>query len=94
LEDKTMRKLARGRRRLQQTDFERHIEAILETIHQELPPGHELDYVVINMETKEYVLGNSPSAAMDAFEKRWPDGGFFACRADGGPFSKMYRGKR
>jgi hypothetical protein len=53
-------------------------------------PGHESDYVVINTENDEYVLGKTREEAMAAFEKRWLDAGFFRCRVDGGPFTKMY----
>ncbi len=85
-----MKKLVRMRPRLHLSSFDRQIEALLATIQQEQPPGHEHDYVVINLESYDYVLGKTPEGAMAAYEKRWPHGGFFACRADGGAFSKMH----
>lgn len=84
-----MKGLAHSRRYL--SGAERKLEKRLERIQGELPPGHEQDFLVINTDTDEYVVGKTREEAMAAFEKRWPEAGFFRCRVDGGPFTKMYR---
>jgi hypothetical protein len=85
-----MRKLVRVGPRLGQSSFQRWIETQLQKIQQAVPPEAGRSFVVINMTTDEYVIGKTPGEAMAAFDARWPDAGFFRCRLDGGPFTKLY----
>lgn len=68
--------------------FPRRMTARLEEIQQELGPSRLAEFVMINTASGEYVVGRTPEETIAEYDKRWPHGGFFACRADGGPFSK------
>lgn len=85
-----MKRISDTASRRYMTSSERRLEIRLQKLERELPPGHEMDYVVFNVLNDEYVLGKTPEEAKAAFEKRWPNAPFFRCRADGGPFTKMY----
>jgi hypothetical protein len=79
------------RPRLDQTGHDRQLEGLLDRIREELPSESDGDYLVIHLESEEYVTGKTPQEAMAAYDKRWPHRGFYACRVDGGPFMKMHR---
>ena len=81
-----------GRPRLHISSFQRRIEDRLAEIQEELGPDRSKDYVMINMETDEYVAAKTPEETIAAFEAQWPKGGSFGCRVDGGPFTRMYGG--
>ena len=82
-----MNKWVRGIDR--RTAFDRRIDGFLEKIQEELTPDKAKMVVAINMQTGEYALGEDFKAAREAFEKRWPDGGYFMCRVDGTPSRRM-----
>jgi len=62
----------------------------LKRIQKELLPEHADEFVAINMETGEYVIGKSNADATRAFWRRWPDTFMYVCRVDGGPATKFH----
>ena len=71
------------------TAYERLVDTHLEKIQQELMPEKAKSVVAINLDTGEYVLGKDSGEAAIAFKKRWPQMGYFICRADGTPSGRM-----
>lgn len=73
----------------QRTGSERLVDGYLEKIQEELMPEKAKMVVAINLETGEYTLGKDSAEAKAAFQKRWPNGGYFVCRVDGTPSGRM-----
>ena len=71
-------------------EFDRRAEAILKQLQRTLLPEHASDYVAINVETGEHVLGPTKEQVQEEFSKSWPDALPFLCRVDGGPVVKFY----
>ena len=46
-------------------------------------PEHSEGIIAINVNTGEFVLGKDVREASEAFDKRWPEGGFYICRVYG-----------
>lgn len=72
--------------------FESWSDYTLNKIQDALMPEHAKEYLAINLETGEYVLGQSSQDVSRAFWARWPDKAYFKCRVDGGP-AVRFRGK-
>lgn len=85
-----MEKIKQKRPNLPWPEFSRRAEEFLKKIQKELMPEHASQFIAINMETGEYVLGDTPGEASDAFWDRWPDILMFKCRVDGGPAYKFH----
>ncbi|MBI3821057.1 MAG: hypothetical protein HY289_00080 [Planctomycetes bacterium] len=75
---------------LSRGDFNRRAQRFLAAIQGELMPEHAEEFLVINMETGEYVLAADFHEANVRAAKRWPDVLFFGCRVDGGPVAKFH----
>lgn len=71
------------------TPFERQVDTYLMKIQEELMPEKAKMVVAINMDTGEYVLGEDSGKAWHSFRKRWPGKGFYMCRVDGTPSTRM-----
>ena len=78
--------------RLSRAEFNRRADEYLKRIQHELLPDHATDFVAINMETNEYVLGQSLHEVFAAYRARWSDCLMYLCRVDGSPAIK-FRGK-
>jgi hypothetical protein len=71
-------------------EAERRAREILSRIQHELMPRHASDVVGINLESGEYVLGETYDEAHDAFHERWPNLVGFMIRVNGGPVFKFH----
>jgi hypothetical protein len=88
-----MERIKLKRPNLSRADFDRRADEFLKVIQKELMPEHASEFVAINMETGDYVLGKTPGDASEAFWDKWPDVLMYKCRVDGGPAYKFH-GKR
>lgn len=71
------------------TAFDRRIDQYLQRIQESLMPDKADMVVAINMETGDYAIGQDSKQALTAYFRRWPEGGYFMCRVDGTPSSRM-----
>jgi hypothetical protein len=55
-----MARISLKKPRLSRSELNRRADEFLERIQPELMPKHASDYVAINLETGEYVLGSTP----------------------------------
>ena len=71
-------------------EFDRRADAILQEIQKNLLPEHASDFVAINVETGEYVVGPAKEEVRKVFRQRWPGTLPFLARVDGQPTIKFY----
>lgn len=90
--DQQHRTVCRSRGVDRRTAHEKKIDERLTKIQDQLMPEHGELVVAINMETGEYALGRDNGEAHKEYMKRWPDGGYFMCRVNGGPAMRMGTG--
>jgi hypothetical protein len=76
--------------RLSRAEIGRRADKYLLEIQKELLPDHAAEFVAINLDTGEYVLGQTPHEVFMAFRTRWPNRLMFRCRVDGGPVAKFH----
>ena len=53
-------------------------------------PEHASEYVAINVETEEYILGSTTREVRSKFLERWPEALPYVTRVDGGPTVKFH----
>ncbi len=85
-----MQRILLKRPRLSRAELNRRADEYLKRIQQELMPEHASEYIAINLETGEYVLGATPHEVFEDFLERWPNHLMFRCRVDGGPAVKFH----
>lgn len=71
-------------------DFDRKAEQILSRIQGDLLPEQAERIVQINVDTGDYVVGDTSKDATREFRKRWPHAIAYEVRADGGPVIKFH----
>lgn len=76
--------------RLSRGAFSRRAAEYLRRAQADLLPEHAQEFIAINMETGEYVLGKTPRETFLASNERWPHTLMYSCRVDGGPATKFY----
>ena len=70
-------------------DFDRKAEQILSRIQGDLLPKQAQRIVQINVDTGDYVVGDTSKDATREFRKRWPHAIAYEVRADGGPVMRV-----
>jgi hypothetical protein len=76
----------RGPRR----DFGKRAEQILAELQKELLPEHASDFIGIDVDTRQYVLGPDSDEVVKEFRRRWPGKLVYLARVDGGPVIKFH----
>lgn len=71
-------------------EFDRRAHALLAELQKTLLPEHASDFVAINVEAGEYVVGPVEEEVRNAFRKRWPEALPYFARVDGRPTIKFY----
>ncbi len=71
-------------------EFEKRAHRILAELQETLLPEHASDVIGLNVDTGEYVLGQTSGEVWRAFRKRWPGTLGYVIRVDGGPVAKFH----
>src|SRR5688572_25298024 len=82
-EEIVMQQLQLKKPHLSRAAFNRRADEFLGKIQSELMPKHSDEIVSINMETGEYVLGETAHESAVAYRTRWPHVLMYQCRVDG-----------